>query len=90
MSYRFLIGYGFVLRDFEARLARRFDVALPDAGGVDAERRNQLLQVVALATGTLGLRFQNQRFELLAAIQAFEIVQGHGDLLSSHTYYANL
>jgi 2-methylisocitrate lyase-like PEP mutase family enzyme len=36
------------------------------------------------------LGFQNERFELLAAIEAFEVVQGHRELLSSHSYYANL
>ena len=40
--------------------------------------------------GTGGFGFQNQRFELLAAIEAFKVVQGHGGLLSGHTYYANL
>lgn len=43
--------------------------------------------MAALAAGAGGFRFQNKRFELLAAIEAFKVVEGHGDLL---TYYANL
>ena len=37
--------------------------------------------LLALAGGAGGFGFQNKRFELLAAIQAFEVVYGHGSLL---------
>lgn len=87
MIDRFFVGNGFVARHFDVGAARRIDIALPDAGGIDAEHRNQLLQVAALAAGTLGLGFQNKRFELLPTVKAFKIVQRHGDLL---TYYASL
>jgi hypothetical protein len=87
MLDRFLIRDGFVARTFDVRLARRIDVALPDAGGIDAEHRNQLFQMVALAGGTGWFGFQNKRFELLTAVEAFKVVQRHRDLL---TYYANL
>jgi 2-methylisocitrate lyase-like PEP mutase family enzyme len=63
---------------------------LARTGRVNAEQGDHLLQLVALAGGARGFGFQNERFELLSAVQAFKVVQGHESLLSGHIYYANL
>ena len=70
----FPIGDRFVACHTGIGLAGRIDVVLPDAGRIDAEHRDQLFQFVALAGGAHGLGFENERFELLAAIEAFKVV----------------
>ncbi len=90
MHNRFLIGNGFVARHFGVRLASGIDIVLPDAGRIDAKHRDELLQLVPFASRAGGLGFQNERFELLTAVQAFEVVYGHGILLLGHIHYANL
>jgi hypothetical protein len=68
MLDRLAIRNGFVTRDFGIRAASRLYVALPDTRRIDAEHRDLLLQLLALAGWTQGLRLENQCFELLAAI----------------------
>jgi hypothetical protein len=70
----FLIRDGFITRHLLIRLAGGIDVALPDAGGVHTEHRDQLLQLLAFAGRAGRWGFQNQGFKLLPAIQAFKIV----------------
>jgi hypothetical protein len=74
MGDGFLIGDRFIARHLGVRLSRQFYTALARAGRVDAEHRDQLLQLLTLTGRTSRLRFQNQRFKLLSAIQAFKIV----------------
>jgi hypothetical protein len=81
----FLVGNGFIAGLFDVGAAGGLDVALPDTGGIHAEHGDQLFQFAAFAGRTGRLIFQNQGFKLLSAIEAFEIVQRHGDLLSRTT-----
>jgi len=74
MKDGFLIGDGFVARNFRIRLAGGIDVVLPNASGIHAEHRDQLLQLVALASWAGRFGFQNQGFELLPTIQTLKVV----------------
>jgi hypothetical protein len=71
----FGVGDGFIAMDLDVCLAGAVDVGLTCGRGIHTEHGDQLLKAGPLA-GRAGGRvgFQNQRLELLAAVQAFEIV----------------
>ncbi len=71
----FGIGDGFIAMALDVGAASAVDIGLTRGCGIHAEHRDELLQVGTLA-GRAGRRagFENQRLELLAAVQAFEIV----------------
>jgi len=71
---RLSVGDCFVARDPRVGTSRGGDVVLPDAGRINAEHRNESLQVVTLASRASRFGFQNQGFELLPAVEAFEVV----------------
>jgi hypothetical protein len=68
-------GDGFIALDLDAGAAGAVDVGLTNGRRIHAEQGDELFQTSALAGRTGGrASFQNQRLELLAAIQAFEVV----------------
>jgi hypothetical protein len=72
---RFGVGNGFIAMDLDVSAAGAVDVGLTRGRGIYAEHRDELFQAGALASGARGCAaFENQRLELLAAVQAFEIV----------------
>jgi hypothetical protein len=71
----FVLRNGFILPSFCALPPRRLQVRLSGTLRVHPEHRNELLQVVAVATWASGLRgAAYQRFETSSAIEAFKFV----------------
>jgi hypothetical protein len=72
---RFGIGDGFIAMDLDVGFAGAVDIGLTRGRRIHAEHRDELFQADALAgRARRHVGFKNQRLELLAAVQTFEIV----------------